>query len=299
MPYLSATTTATATMMDFFKRLFAPAPDPSPKNSQSLSPDQFFATPQVQDMARKHRRSTTAFQLRRTKTPLGTAVSKFGGIPNLDGFERYPCCDACQMPLNFVFQLYRRDVPQFYFPADTNLFQLFRCPNPDCIDGFSDAWDFRMYHYYTQDRGGVNAFAKPEINLPDFEPEVVECSLAFSQIVDYPIYEDYDARDLEALEATYGESLTELFLENFAPVSNTKIGGYPNFTQAPYYPVCSCSKPKEFLFQLSSEDADQAGDPAKDTWSAHGITIGDVGNIYYYKCSHCGPESIESYWDCF
>jgi hypothetical protein len=89
-------------------------------------------------------------------------------------------------------------------------------------------------------------------------------------------------------------------MDKYSAINRTKFGGYPSFTQSPFYPTCTCGKTKEFFFQLSSEDLEEGVEfpPPSNKWSAHGIMIGDVGNVYFYVCKSCGPESIESYWDC-
>lgn len=71
-------------------------------------------------------------------------------------------------------------------------------------------------------------------------------------------------------------------------VPGTKVFGYPDYVQGFPYPICNCSKTKEFLFQLSSKEEN----------TGHGILIGDAGNIYWYFCKDCGEKSIESNRDC-
>jgi hypothetical protein len=32
-----------------------------------------------------------------------------------------------------------------------------------------------------------------------------------------------------------------------------------------------------------------------DAWP---ILIGDAGNVYFFACPECGPEAMETDWDC-
>ena len=97
-----------------------------------------FDSPEIQKLLASYRRETTLLRPRRAEKPLGFARSKMGGVPNLNGFTAWPRCDACRTGLNFVLQIYKSDFPGFYFPPGKSLFQLFRCPNPDCPAAYSE-----------------------------------------------------------------------------------------------------------------------------------------------------------------
>ncbi|MBF4507342.1 DUF1963 domain-containing protein [Flavobacterium sp. JLP] len=238
----------------------------------------------------KYKKSTILLQSRNLQREISWKESKFGGYPNMESFSEYPKCDVCKSSLNFVFQLYKKDFPEFYFPGDANIFQLFRCPNYNCNESFSDRYDQKMFHYYSKvDCKKNKVFVKLK-NVGDLiEPEVPDCYLKSLVTSDYPKFDDYKSSDWAKLDNNFKESLLEESVEKYVTKSYTKIGGYPSFTQSSYYPKCNCGKIKEFLFQLSSDSSKKAN---------LGIMIGDAGNIYYYICSHCGEKSIESYWDC-
>ena len=189
-----------------------------------------------------------------------------------------------------------------YFPGNKNLFQLFRCPNEKCPEAYSDTFqaDHKMFVYYFEDNEKqTKHFERPQPGEGEFEEPVPDCVLQPKRAEDYPNYDDFDDITNE-IERIYGEELADCFMDEFSAAQRTKTGGYPSFTQSPFYPVCSCGKNKEFFFQFSSEDTEEGvTNPAPDNWSPHGIMIGDLGNIYFYVCKNCGEESIESYWDCY
>ena len=110
--------------------------------------EQFLETDYVKDIIAKYKRSATVLHPQTSNVPLSIAVSKFGGTPNLMGFDTYPYCDCCNTALNFVLQLYKDEFTELYFPEDKNLFQLFRCPNGDCPDAYPEE------DYYDLKRSG-------------------------------------------------------------------------------------------------------------------------------------------------
>lgn len=288
--------------MSFFKKLFGKKNNLDEAGGQvNLTPEQFFDTDHIKRLIGKYKRATTLLKPHTSKTVIEQIKSKFGGIPNWAGFDEYPCCDICKAPLNFVLQLYKKDFPDFYFPDNSILFQLFRCPNNDCPDAYSEMYDHKMFHFYLNTVNDNKILTKPIYNLIDAEDEVPDCYLKPKVADDFPNYDDFDNNDFVDIEKKFGNDLSELFMDNYSAIQNTKFGGYPSFTQSPSYPICTCGKTKEFFFQLSSEDTEEGVEqpPAPGKWSAHGIMIGDVGNIYYYVCKSCGENTIESNWDCY
>jgi uncharacterized protein YwqG len=286
--------------MSFFKKLFGKHNEKDNSHGEiKPTPEQFFNTDLVKALINKYKRQTTLLRPHKSEIAIGQQESKFGGIPNFTGFDIYPCCDDCKTPLNFVLQLYKTDFPSFYFPDNTDLFQLFRCPNNDCPAGYSEQYDHKMFHYYLTSTTDNKLLAKPSHNLSNAENEVPDCYLKPQVTDDFPNFDDFEGNDFVNIEEQFGNDLTELFMDKYSAISNSKLGGYPSFTQSPEYPTCSCGKTKEFFFQLSSEDPEDGVEkPSPNNWSPHGIMIGDVGNIYFYVCRSCGQKTIESYWDC-
>jgi len=250
----------------------------------------------------KYKKSATLLQPRKSEHEISWKESKFGGYPNMESFSEYPKCDECKSSLNFVFQLYKKDFPEFYFPDDSNIFQLFRCPNDKCKSHNKPASDNKMFHFYSKvDCIKNNEFIKIKNVAESIEPEVPDCYLKPVKTFDYPYYDDYKEEDLAKLDDNFKFKPGNLQIEKYITKPDTKIGGYPNFIQESYYPKCKCGRIKEFLFQLSSDDRVNRNEINYNSplrWSDHGIMIGDAGNIYYYICMHCGENSIESYWDC-
>jgi len=288
--------------MSFFSNLFGKDKGAdNPGGQISITPEAFFQTQYISNLIQKYKRTATVLNPRKSQGPVPPSESKFGGLPNFEGFATYPCCDSCGTPLNFVLQLYKKDFPAFYFPGNTNLFQLFRCPNYDCSTSYSELYDHKMFHYYFEASPACpKQLPKPPSLLKEAESEVPDCYLVPMLADDFPNFDDFEDDDFNAIEKKYGSEYAEIFMDQCFSLQRTKFGGYPSYTQSPVYPTCACGNTKDFFFQLSSEDHEEGqGYSSSGQWSSHGIMIGDVGNIYYYICKACGPESIESNWDCY
>jgi uncharacterized protein YwqG len=291
-------------MKNIFRHLW-----PGRKNPEAKPPisfDEFIRMKSIQGLLHKYQRPTVLLRPHKAALAISPDKSKFGGIPNGIGFDEYPCCDSCHTPLNFVLQLYKEDFPDLYFPQGKNLFQLFRCPKFDYpSDEDIYKYDHRMFVYYF-DAGQtrkLKTLDKPKVFITeDHEDEVPDCYLKPKRINDdFPNYDDFEEGEfnLDDVSKAYGEQIADQFMEVLCAMDGTKIGGHPGFIQSPYHPVCNCGKQKEFFFQLSSNDMeDGVSFPPNGAWSAHGIMIGDVGNICWFVCKDCGEGSIESYWDC-
>lgn len=267
-----------------------------------ITPEQFLQTDFVKEVAGKYQKIAIVLNPAKSIHPIDASESKFGGIPNLANFESYPCCDSCNTPLNFVVQLYKKDVPGHYWPENKKLFQLFRCPKDSCPAAYSAPYyaDRKMFTYYFADEFFNETLLIPkELDNEEFEPRVPDCKLNIEIREDYPHYEDFD-NVVTDIERKFGDEFSDLFADTFSPIQRTKAGGYPSYTQSSHNPECECGKHKEFFFQLCSEDTEpHITNPVPDNWSPHGIMIGDLGNIYFYVCKDCGEKSIESYWDCY
>jgi hypothetical protein len=245
-------------------------------------------------------KETVLLKPHKSNVEISVLDSKFGGKANLTGFDRYPICKSCNTPLNFTLQLYKKDFPNHYFPPGKDIFQVFRCPNYECPDVFNEKHDFTIYTYYHKVEGlEPKDFEKPtRVKESEHdEEEVPDCYLKPIVKEDFPNHdEDFLYAEIAKFENKYGFEV----LEKSHPKIGTKSGGHPSFQQGYNYPICNCGKTKEFFFQLSSEDLEDGVEspPHWTMWSAHGIMIGDLGNIYFYVCKLCGEKSIETNWDC-
>jgi uncharacterized protein YwqG len=284
--------------MGLFDRLFRKKPSSkghaNGQGSIRISKEEFMRSPFILDRLARFRRSTMALRPYRSDSA-DIGQSHFGGVPNMAGLQVHPECPHCARPLGFVLQVYRRDVPNAYFPEGTDLFQLFRCTNEACEAD---------YHHYDQvtlaffTHAGTSTMELPGSKGSTNDPVVASCAISPKAMDDLPNYDDYP-EDEPGIAEKFGDELDEYFTDEHGPVTATKFGGWPSFTQSPLYPMCSCGQVKEFFFQLSSEDGIQVdGQPEAEGWSPHGLMMGDVGNIYFFVCKTCGPSSIESYFDC-
>lgn len=256
----------------------------------------------IQRLLKKYRKEATLLRPRAVTSPLVSNVSKIGGMPNLTNFQSYPICDLCGLRLNFVIQIFKSDFPDFYFPADKDVFQLFRCPNPNCPGAYSNSADQKVFPFYFKKSDKASVCEKGCIpSSQDIEHGVLECEFRLVNKDDYPMYEDLDEQDLEQMRANLGDEGIDNYTDHYSAKIGTKLNGYPSWTQSPNWPICSCGKKKHFFFQLSSEDPEEGASypPLADHWSAYGIMIGDCGNIYFFVCQACGEPSIETNWDCY
>ncbi|MBP6732494.1 MAG: DUF1963 domain-containing protein [Chitinophagales bacterium] len=289
--------------MNFFQKLFGgKSNEPEPVKFEQpakpqLTPEEFMATDAVKQLVAKYKKQATLLRPHRVAEGVSPAESKFGGEANMYGFSEYPCCDFCKTPFEFIVQAYKRDFEFAYFPNDSNLFQLFRCPNENCA-GYEQSYYFTTkVFYFNVPEGQTLQMSRPAITYELPDGELAECSLSPLVIEnDLPVWEDYEGNDGSNIEEQFGEEWSEYLMEEYNAKPYTKFGGYPSFTQGPFYPECKCGKTKEFFFQLSSDDPRNETDPKYH--SPHGIMIGDMGNVYFYVCKACGPPTIESYMDC-
>lgn len=275
---------------------------PESKNdSINLSEEEFVNSVEVQNIFEKYGKETILLRPHKAKTEHSTKESKMGGMPNLLNFKSYPKCDSCGNFLNFVIQIYKKDFSDFYFPEDKDLFQLFRCPNFNCPSAFSKTSDLKVFPYFFKDSKKENNLKKEKlITGKDVEKEIPECEFKIQKLKDFPNYDDFSGDELSQIGKKFGDEWEDYFIDNYSAKTGTKYKGYPSWTQSPNRPICKCGKEKEFFFQLSSEDIEDGVPypPSPDKWSAHGIMIGDVGNIYFFVCKDCGEKSIETNWDC-
>lgn len=283
--------------MSFFKNLFGKN-KPAENSGSGITVEQFRGSADIQELLKAHGKASIVIHLKKSAKPIDLTESKFGGIPNGIGFQQYPHCPSCSTPLNFVLQFYKKDFPQFYFAEDKDLFQLFRCPNYDCADASNEKYDLPTLHFYFCAKDLTKEHHNPGHNLKEAEASVPDCTIHPESTIDYPNFDDYEDGKLDFIATKYGEEWSDQFIDDYDAIPHTKIGGYPSFTQYPHYPSCSCGKTKEFFFQLASDDSTEEKKFPNVEWSPHGIMIGDVGNIYFFVCRSCGPETIETYWDC-
>lgn len=266
-----------------------------------VSEEEFKQTPEFISFIKKSALKVTMLKPHLSKNEISPEKSKMGGIPNLKNFKSYPKCDNCESPLNFVLQIYKSEFKDFYFPANKNIFQIFRCPNDKCVTGDELLkFDHRTFVFYFDDKLNHEVeISIPKVSINEYyEQKVPDCKFEYEIQTDYPDHYDYEGNELEIIETKYGDEWSDYIFENYRAKTGTKYGGYPSWTQFPVWPKCKCGNIKEFFFQLSSQDAEESLSQEESRWSPHGLMMGDVGNMYFFVCQNCGDSSIETNWDC-
>lgn len=254
----------------------------------------------IKEFLSNNKFETLLLRPHRVKAPLNKNESKIGGeAPNLNGFDSYPLCKHCETPQNFTLQIYKAHFDEFYFPEDKVLFQVFRCPNGNCPDAFTEEHDLAtFYFYFSEDEISVNRhYEKPKVLIDEYEDQLIECYFKPQKALDYITWGDEIAHMFE----NYGDDfMYDTFLMQFGSRSGTKINGMPCYIHGGYEVLCDCGNEKKMFFQISSEDVEDGVSypPDPDNWSGHGLMIGDLGYIYFFFCEDCGMKSIEKTWEC-
>lgn len=212
-------------------------------------------------------------------------ASKLGGTPDLRGAAGRPACGACRKPMQFVLQLTKKDFPAFPFPKKETLFSLWRCAQEECSSTPGERSDRPIAWRFTAPSGTAPE-AAPETQFSEgfrIEP----CRFLPRRETEYG-NEHSHPREWERLAKKIGDDAAyEDFAEAYPTYAETKIDGYPTWIQPPDVPKCrSCRNSKSFLMQLCSDEKS-------------GLMHGDGGTIYFFHCRDCGPESIETRWDCY
>lgn len=166
-------------------------------SSTESDPEVFLSSPELKNLLDSYQKYTTLLKPHLSTGSISFDKSKMGGIPNLNGFDKWPQCDSCGSYLNFVIQIYRDDFPQFYFPSNKSLFQLYRCPNEDCPDGFSDKYDHKMFYFYFDLIQDVNYnLIFPKNSITCIEATVPDCYFTPKVVLDFPNYDEYTKKNV-------------------------------------------------------------------------------------------------------
>jgi len=253
------------------------------------------------------------------------------------------------MPMVPILQLRRPDVARLPWRDDEDLFQLLWCPACENAEHPSLAARWRVSaavagHALDRtpvtDRGTIEHWKRYASD--DLIP--VPCRLEPEEIVDYPSLwelaedEQKTIRDREA-RGGYDEDLDNAwspFVDEPGDISRlvyrfhlgsapgTKVGGWPDWIQGPWWPGCDFGHRMEHLLTIASWEFDgetwktwmplaerevlraraaELGEEAQ-TWmltgDAHelGITLGDAGDLYVYTCTQCPDRPVLGYMQC-
>jgi len=251
----------------------------------------------VADMAAMEARGKPVVMLRPRLASDGSlppGTSKMGGMPDLPREMRWPRCPQCDVPMNFVMQLFRRDLPPLVITPDPNQPHLFGSPPVEDFDVtrllFPDRHDhFVLFRCRSEDCGGSvgkplhwafvpngsKTSPRPQPKPIDdddcedgFDERIPECRFHPLLTIDYPSGGGDDVREwwgevyerMYRRQLVYGGEATRAALEDFQyrvhARDGTKIGGFAAWRQGEDYATCTCGRRKQFIFQIASNDAD-------------------------------------------
>ena len=191
------------------------------------------------------------------------------------------------VPLIPVAQLYRRDVPDFIGPDDTDLLQVLWCPLGHG-DDMSPA--LRLFWRRTADIG------RPLATVP--EPPVVEenhlpnpCVVHPEQVVDYQYWELL-SKELQDRIAAWEKDTNGPGYEAWSVVPGWKVGGFPSWRMTgPGRRNCrTCDTEMTLLFTIGSGEWDKTGywrpieDPADMADPMTGVVINRGFDWYVFHC---------------
>ncbi|WP_405931273.1 hypothetical protein [Streptomyces sp. NBC_00827] len=222
-----------------------------------------------------------------------------------------------------VVQLYARDVPELSFPAGRDVLQVVWCP---LIHKSQDQCTVLPQLYWRSEAEvsatGVRAEVLPDPLAPhghdeDFVPR--PCTVSPTRVEEYPNWDMPEglaptlADRFDEIEAEFGCSYYDV-----ATTIQSKVGGYPGWTQPPNWPDCACGRRMEHLLSITAtepgggrwlpmdehRDGTQVPlwqaevDPAVDDAIGHGMDMGDLGGMYFFFCPTCPGTPWTYRYDC-
>ncbi|WP_435296417.1 hypothetical protein [Streptomyces sp. YPW6] len=221
-----------------------------------------------------------------------------------------------------VVQLYARDVPGLAFPAGTDLLQILWCPLVHEDDQY--AANPRLLWRSTELTAAGTAAGEPP------RPHTVEedylprpCTVSPTAAVEYP-NGDLPEELSDLLDERFDDLKEKLGYCYFevATTQQSKVGGYPGWTQPPDWPHCAgCGTRMEHLLSVTAtepgmgrwlplDDRDpRQGISAASSWQAeadpaaldtfgHDMCLGDLGGMYFFVCRACPGTPYTHRYDC-
>ncbi|MFE9445962.1 hypothetical protein ACFYO2_45250 [Streptomyces sp. NPDC006602] len=210
-----------------------------------------------------------------------------------------------------VVQLYARDVPDLVFPVGTDLLQILWCPLVHEDD--QAAADPRL-HWRSTALTAAGAIAgeppRPHTAEEDYLPRA--CTLSPTPAKEYPNWDLPEGlgellnQRFDALREERGYDYFEV-----ATTQQSKVGGYPGWTQPPDWPDCAgCGTRMEHLLSVTATEPQMGRWLPVDDWSprhdevaspswqaeadptaldafGHGMDLGDLGGMYFFICRIC------------
>jgi hypothetical protein len=228
-------------------------------------------------------------------------------------------------PMIGVLQVSAGDVPSLPFPEATDLLQVLWCPN----EHDEPWWGPRPVTVWR--RAGTLAeslLAPPE---PQFDGErcaqnyvPLPCVLHPEPYIEHPHPADLPG-GLATRVLDWDDRHDWRYETELSTAPGTKIGGYPDWIQAPEWPVCDCGRRMEHLLTIASEEPHlvPGGEPhgyrwrwlpledrpdgrgvtqraagSRDRWAPHGLMLGDVGSLYLFTCTVCADRPLAGTMQC-
>ncbi|MBW1599496.1 hypothetical protein HPT28_21155 [Streptomyces sp. JJ38] len=221
-----------------------------------------------------------------------------------------------------VVQLYARDVPDLDFPAGTDLLQILWCPLVH--DDGQYAANPGLYWRNTALTAACAAeWEPPRPHTADEEFVPRPCTVSPTPAVEYPNWDmprglsERIGGRYEVLEEERGFGYFEV-----ATTQQSKVGGYPSWTQGPDWPDCAdCGTRMEHLLSVTAtepgmgrwlplddrgpgQDQDRVpswqakADPAVLDTFGHDMSMGDLGGMYFFVCRNCPDTPYAHRYDC-
>ncbi|MFJ3635390.1 hypothetical protein [Streptomyces sp. NPDC090112] len=221
-----------------------------------------------------------------------------------------------------VAQLYARDVPGLLFPAGTDLLQILWCPLVH-EDGQYAAGPRLHWRDTARTAAAADGGQPPSPHTADEDFLPRPCTVSPTPAVEYP---NHDMP--EGLSARIGERFEELREErgfdyfDVATTQQSKVGGYPSWTQRPDWPDCEgCGARMEHLLSVTATEAGRGRwlplderDPTRNqaatpSWQAeadpavlgsfgHHMDLGGLGGMYFFVCRTCPGTPSAHRYDC-
>jgi hypothetical protein len=197
------------------------------------------------------------------------------------------------IPLVPVAQLYRRDIPDFAGPDDTDVLQVLWCPLDHPEEGYNPR--VRLYWRRTIDVDRpLTAVPEPPVVNEDYLP--TPCVLHPEQVREYQ-YADLLPDDLNARITAWESAEREVSGLNYqydlSLAPGWKVGGYANWSLTDPHPMncAECGTAMTLLFTADSGEWNGTGcswrpieEPADASPDTTDVTIGRGYALYVFRC---------------
>jgi hypothetical protein len=218
--------------------------------------------------------------------------------------------DGTEVDLTPVLQINQKDVKNFPFPKDKDLFQLFWLALIDDAPPYS----CRPHVIWRSTKDVKELLAdmplSPHVN-PDLVPN--PCYLTLETVKEFPDIEELTNDQvvrLNAWLASLGEinfqntyqKLETLYQFELSVCPSNKLGGHVDWLQYPEWPTCTNGHKMEHLLTLNDSEVDSGTWfrwlPLEDRKNWHGAFTNDErvnapewqlggGSMYYFVCRQC------------